>query len=124
MAEKLSSCVVEKIKAICEKFGNKPGELINILHESQHELGYLPIEVQAIIAEKLNIPVNRVYGVVTFYVTSNSISFQPRTLFSTRTSVTGDSSSPRRISGRSSSSVSANPPPVPPNVNAGRRTTG
>lgn len=71
MAEKLSSCVVEKIKAICEKFGNKPGELINILHESQHELGYLPIEVQAIIAEKLNIPVNRVYGVVTFYAFFN-----------------------------------------------------
>ena len=34
-------------------------------------MGYLPIEVQAIIAEKLNIPVNRVYGVVTFYAFFN-----------------------------------------------------
>lgn len=67
MAEKICSSVVEKIKAICDKFGNKPGELINILHESQHTVGYLPMEVQAIIAEKLNIPVSRVYGVVTFY---------------------------------------------------------
>ncbi len=67
MAEKLSCSVVDKIKAICDKFDNKPGELINILHEAQHTLGYLPMEVQAIIAEKLGIPVNRVYGVVTFY---------------------------------------------------------
>ena len=67
MSEKICSSVVEKIEAICDKFGNKPGELINILHEAQHTVGYLPIEVQAIIARKLNIPVNRVYGVVTFY---------------------------------------------------------
>ena len=67
MSEKICSSVVEKIEAICDKFGNKPGELINILHEAQHTVGYLPIEVQGIIARKLNIPVNRVYGVVTFY---------------------------------------------------------
>ena len=67
MSEKLCSSVIEKIEAICDKFGNKPGELINILHEAQHTVGYLPIGVQAIIARKLNIPVNRVYGVVTFY---------------------------------------------------------
>ena len=67
MSEKICSSVVGKIEAICDKFGNKPGELINILHEAQHTVGYLPIEVQAIIARKLNIPVSRVYGVVTFY---------------------------------------------------------
>ena len=67
MSEKICSSVVEKIEAICDKFGNKPGELINILHEAQHTVGYLPIEVQAVIARKLNIPVSRVYGVVTFY---------------------------------------------------------
>ena len=66
-AEKLGCNVLDKIKAICDKFENNPGELINILHEAQHTLGYLPMEVQAVIAEKLNIPVNRVYGVVTFY---------------------------------------------------------
>ncbi|MBO6223257.1 MAG: NAD(P)H-dependent oxidoreductase subunit E [Bacteroidales bacterium] len=67
MSEKICSSVVGKIEAICDKFGNKPGELINILHEAQHTVGYLPIEVQAVIARKLNIPVSRVYGVVTFY---------------------------------------------------------
>lgn len=44
-----------------------PAELINILHEAQELHGYLPREVQEIIARQLNIPVSKVYGVVTFY---------------------------------------------------------
>ena len=44
-----------------------PTELIAILHRAQHIFGYLPKEVQEFIAEKLNIPVSKVYGVVTFY---------------------------------------------------------
>jgi len=58
---------VEKIHGTCEQFGNSEGELINILHRVQGTFGYLPAEVQEVIAEKLNIPVARVYGVVTFY---------------------------------------------------------
>ncbi|MDR1879965.1 MAG: NAD(P)H-dependent oxidoreductase subunit E [Tannerellaceae bacterium] len=53
--------------AICDRYGNDPGELINILHATQGALGYLPQEVQEVIAAKLAIPVSRVYGVVTFY---------------------------------------------------------
>jgi len=41
--------------------------LIHILHKLQGEFGYLPAEVQEVVAEELNIPVARVYGVVTFY---------------------------------------------------------
>ncbi len=52
---------------ICRNFENKAGELINILHQVQNLLGYLPAEVQRIIARQLGIPVSRVYGVVTFY---------------------------------------------------------
>ena len=44
-----------------------PTELIAILHRAQHIFGYLPKEVQEFIAEKLNISVSKVYGVVTFY---------------------------------------------------------
>lgn len=58
---------VEKIHETCERFGNSEGELINILHRVQGTFGYLPAEVQEVIAEKLNIPVAKVYGVVTFY---------------------------------------------------------
>ena len=33
---KLACDMAEQIKTICDKHGNKPGELINILHEAQH----------------------------------------------------------------------------------------
>ncbi|MGW8316269.1 MAG: NADH-quinone oxidoreductase subunit NuoE family protein [Bacteroidales bacterium] len=58
---------IEKIHAICDSFGNKPGELINILHQTQGTFGYLPAEVQEVVAEKLDIPAAKVFGVVTFY---------------------------------------------------------
>ena len=58
---------INKLLAICESHGNQSGELINILHKAQHLFGYLPAEVQKIVAQQLNIPVSKVYGVVTFY---------------------------------------------------------
>ena len=38
-----------------------------ILQKAQDIYGYLPIEVQTIIARELDIPLEKVYGVVTFY---------------------------------------------------------
>ncbi len=58
---------LEQIRAICKEFNNDAGELINVLHKTQHTFGYLPAEVQEVIAAELNIPVAKVYGVVTFY---------------------------------------------------------
>ena len=58
---------VDKIKEICSSFDNEPGELINVLHKVQGTFGYLPAEVQEVVASELNIPVAKVYGVVTFY---------------------------------------------------------
>jgi NADP-reducing hydrogenase subunit HndA len=58
---------VDKLKDICKSFHNDGGELINVLHKAQHTFGYLPAEVQEIVAEELNVPVAKVYGVVTFY---------------------------------------------------------
>jgi len=63
----LQDCQVNKIKDICKSFGNNPGELINVLHKTQEAFGYLPVEVQAVIAKELNISAAKVYGVVTFY---------------------------------------------------------
>ena len=63
----LNKCQIDKIAEICSEFGNNPGELISILHKSQGYFGYLPEEVQIEIAKNLNIPVAKVYGVVTFY---------------------------------------------------------
>ena len=41
--------------------------LINILHTAQSIYGYLPAELQRFIADKLDIPVSEVSGVVSFY---------------------------------------------------------
>ncbi|HXK81098.1 MAG TPA: NADH-quinone oxidoreductase subunit NuoE [Bacteroidales bacterium] len=56
-----------KIKEICASFNNNPGELINVLHKVQEHFGYLPAEIQEIVALNLGISVSKVYGVVTFY---------------------------------------------------------
>lgn len=58
---------VEELLAVCRQYSNDAGELINVLHAAQGIFGYLPKEVQEIIAEELHIPVSKVYGVVTFY---------------------------------------------------------
>ena len=43
------------------------GALMPVLHEAQNIYGYLPVEVQTLIAEQLNMPLAEVYGVATFY---------------------------------------------------------
>lgn len=64
---KIKPDVKEKIVEICNRFNNNPGELINVLHQTQDYLGYLPAEAQELIAECLHIPTAKVYGVVSFY---------------------------------------------------------
>ena len=64
---KLSEAKINFIKDVCKSFGNKPGEVINVLHKVQGEFGYLPAEVQELVAKELSIPVSRVYGIVSFY---------------------------------------------------------
>ena len=64
---KISEANYLKIKDICASFNNNPGELINVLHKTQDHFGYLPEEVQQVVADCLGIPVGKVYGVVSFY---------------------------------------------------------
>ena len=64
---KLSEAKINFIKDVCKSFGNQPGEVINVLHKVQGEYGYLPAEVQELVAKELGIPVSRVYGIVSFY---------------------------------------------------------
>jgi NADP-reducing hydrogenase subunit HndA len=58
---------INLIKDICKSFNYVEGELINVLHKCQSEFGYLPAEIQEVVAEEMKIPVAKVYGVVTFY---------------------------------------------------------
>lgn len=64
---KLSEYATNLIKQVCTSFNNEEGELINVLHQVQQKLGYLPAEVQELIAKELNMSAAKVYGVVTFY---------------------------------------------------------
>jgi NADP-reducing hydrogenase subunit HndA len=64
---KLKDSDVQKLKEVARSFGNRPDELINVLHKAQEIFGYLPAEVQEVVAEELQVSVARVYGVVTFY---------------------------------------------------------
>lgn len=64
---KLSESKINFIKDVCKSYDNKPGEVINVLHKVQGEFGYLPAEVQELVAKELGIPVSRVYGIVSFY---------------------------------------------------------
>lgn len=54
------------LKVIAEKKGEK-GALMPILQKAQEIYGYLPIEVQTIISNETGIPLEKIYGVVTFY---------------------------------------------------------
>jgi NADH:ubiquinone oxidoreductase subunit E len=58
---------VAKLDSIIEKYKGKAGGLIPVLEEAQVCLEYLPLPVQKKIAQGLNLPLSRVYGVVTFY---------------------------------------------------------
>ncbi len=57
----------QKLQKIIQVNKDKPGALIQVLHEAQDLYGYLPLEVQKSIAEGMGIPLAEVYGVVTFY---------------------------------------------------------
>ena len=64
---KLCKDKVDFIKEVCKSFNNDGKEVINVLHQVQNAYGYLPREVQELIANELNIPASKVYGIVTFY---------------------------------------------------------
>ncbi len=46
---------------------NEKGALMPILQKAQDIYGYLPFEVQTIIAREMEVPLEKVYGIVTFY---------------------------------------------------------
>ena len=57
----------EQLIAVIEKYRGTKGALMPVLQEAQGIYGYLPIEVQKIIAVRMGISLEEVYGVSTFY---------------------------------------------------------
>lgn len=65
----------DQLKAVIAEKKGLRNPLIEILRTAQEIFGYLPIEVQEFIAQEMDIPANKIYGVVTFY---NFFSMKPR----------------------------------------------
>ena len=66
----ISNVSKEKFKELeeyIEKHNLKESDLIAVLHKAQELFGYLGEEVQLFISQKLEVPVSKVYGVITFY---------------------------------------------------------
>ena len=57
----------ERIAAVIDEYRGREGSLIQILHMAQGIYGYLPLQLQQFIAEKLGKPLSEVSGVITFY---------------------------------------------------------
>ena len=56
-----------KLMEVIEMHKDDPGAVMPVLQGAQDIYGYLPIEVQTMIAKGLDVPVEEVYGVSTFY---------------------------------------------------------
>ena len=56
-----------QLKAIIAAKKDIPGSLMSIMQDAQGIYGYLPIEVQTMIAEGVGVSVEDVYGIATFY---------------------------------------------------------
>ena len=57
----------EQLIAYIKEMKDVQGNLIPIMQKAQEIYGYLPIEVQTIIAREMDIPLEKVYGISTFY---------------------------------------------------------
>lgn len=56
-----------KLNQVIDKYKNVKGALMPVLQEAQGIYGYLPIEVQKVIAEGMDVSLEEVYGITTFY---------------------------------------------------------
>ena len=64
---KIKAEVEKDVRAICASVKGEPSPLMIVLSAIQKKYGYIPLEVQEIVSEEMNIPVAEIYGVVTFY---------------------------------------------------------
>ena len=56
-----------KLNAVIDANKHDKSRLMGVMQEAQEIYGYLPIEVQNMIAEGMSVPLEKVYGVATFY---------------------------------------------------------
>ena len=57
----------KKLDAIIAECAGDESQLMHVMQVAQDIYGYLPFEVQKTIADGMNVPLEKVYGVATFY---------------------------------------------------------
>lgn len=57
----------KELESFVREWKGKPGNLIMILHRLQQEFTYIPREAAERLARELEMPLAKIYGVVTFY---------------------------------------------------------
>lgn len=57
----------QKLRAVIDRYRDEKGALMPVLQQAQDIYGYLPIEVQQIVSEEMDLPLEEVYGVASFY---------------------------------------------------------
>ncbi|MDO4488650.1 MAG: NAD(P)H-dependent oxidoreductase subunit E [Eubacteriales bacterium] len=57
----------KELKAAIAEMKDEAGSLMPIIQKAQEIYGYLPIEVQTMISDETGIPIERIYGIATFY---------------------------------------------------------
>ena len=57
----------ERLRQVIEEYKGKSGATMPVLQAAQEIFGYLPEEVQIMVAEGLDVPLSEIYGVVSFY---------------------------------------------------------
>jgi NADH-quinone oxidoreductase subunit E len=65
----------EQVRQVLDKYQSDKSALIDILHDTQSSIGYLPKEALEEIHRGLDIPLSRVYSVATFF---KAFSLTPR----------------------------------------------
>ncbi len=65
--EKLNGKSLDLIDTIVERHRGKLGPVKLMLHDIQHEMGYIPFDAMVKIADACGVSAAQVYGVVTFY---------------------------------------------------------
>jgi NADH:ubiquinone oxidoreductase subunit E len=58
---------LSQVSEMLQKFKGNRGALLQALQEAQEIMGYVPLEVQKLVAETLNVTLSEVYSTVTFY---------------------------------------------------------
>ncbi len=74
-ATQQDNLLYDRLKAVIAASQGLRNPVIEVLRQAQEIFGYLPVEVQEFVAREMNVPANKIYGVVTFY---NFFTMKPR----------------------------------------------